>query len=246
MNLKMLEALENSINAIVAIELRSEKIVSENRRARELLSINGKPIDLVELFASTSKKNHIINTAYGVLMREDKYRIWDTEVQAADKQILKCDMEFTFVNDSKSHFFLKIRPVVDNKTFYLERFIETRKRPAFTLSRKDFLVGLGNDSFYSSFACNRETIKTKYNSEFVRFLQQEGRMETEEEIRAAMAAHTHGILNIPIQTARGETLWFYYDQKKLKQVEVEVDSLMFCLLVDKMDTIEDLDDPFDL
>ncbi len=246
MNLKMLEALENSLNAIVAIELRSEKVVSENKRARDLLSIKGKPIDLEQLFFSTSKKNHTINAAYAALQREDKYRIWDTEVRGSGKENVKCDIEFSFVNDSKTHFFLKVRPIVDNKTYYLEKFIETRKRPAFTLNRRDLKVGIGNDSFYRSFACNSESIKTKYNSEFVRFLQEEGRAETEQQIKTTMAEHNRGIIDIPIHTARNETLFFYYDLKKLKQVEIEADSLIFCLLVEKTDTIEDLDDPFDL
>ncbi len=247
MNLAMLEALENSLSAIVAIELKSEKIVSENKKARELLSIKGKPIDLSELFFSKSKKNHLINAAYSALQREDKYRVWDTEVRGSAKDNVKCDIEFSFVNDAKTHFFLKIRPIVDNKSYYLEKFIETRRRPAFTMNRHgDFIVGLGNDSFYAAFACNKETIKTKYNGEFVRFLQEEGRKQTEAKIRNAIAKNSNGILDIPIQTARGDTLFFYYDTKKLKQVEVEVDNTMFCLLVSKTDTIEALDDPFDL
>lgn len=247
MNLKMLEALENSINAILAIELKSEKVVSQNRQARELLSSKGQPIDLSVLFSSKAKKNTVLNTMYSALQHEDKFRMWDCELMGGDKEIVKSDIEFSFVTSAKTHVFLKVRPIVDNKAFYLEKFIETRKRPAFTLSRfGPLLVGLGNQSFYSSFACNKETIKTKYNSEFVRFLQQEGREETEAEIRSAIEHHSNGILNIPIQTARGESLLFYYDTKKLKQLEKEADSLMFCLLVSKDDTIEDLDDPFDM
>lgn len=247
MNLKMLDALENCLSAILAIELKTERVVGDNKRARELLGINGKPIDLSVLFFNKASKNTILNGMYNALQHEDKYRIWDTKVKGVLKDDVECDIEFSFITDAKTHVFLKIRPIVDNKAFYLEKFIETRRRPAFTMNRTgEFLVGIGNDSFYSSFACNKDTIKTKYNNEFVRFLQQEGRKETEQQIRDSISLHSAAILDIPIQTARGETLFFYYDTKKLRQVEKEAGTLMFCLLLSKDDTIEALDDPFDL
>lgn len=247
MNLKILEALENSLSCILAIELKTETVLSQNKRARELLSVNDKPIDLSHLFFSKVQKNNVLNSMYSALQHEDHYRIWETEVQSGDKKKVECDVEFSFVTDAKTHVFLKIRPIVDNKAFYLEHFIETRKRPAFTMCRTgNFIVGIGNDKFYRAFACDKESIKTKYNSEFFNFLNQEGRKATVERLRTAIEQNSHGILDIPIQTARGETLYFYYDTKKLRQVEKEAGTLLFCLLVSKTDTIDDLSDPFDL
>ncbi len=247
MNLKMLEALEKSLSAILAVELKSEKVVSENLRARELLSENGKNIDLSALFFTKVNKNNILNAMYSALQHEDKYRIWETEVQTGDKGKLECDLEFSFITDVRTHIFIKIRPIVDNKSYYLQHFIETRKRPAFTMCRTgNFIVGIGNDKFYKAFACDKDTIKTKYNNEFSHFLNQDGRKETVEKLRTAIEQNSSGILDIPIQTARGETLYFFYDTKKLRQVEKEAGTLMFCLLVAKTDTIEELCDPFDL
>lgn len=247
MNLKMLEALENSLSAILAIELKSEKIISENKRARELLSENQKDIDLSVLFFTKVNKNNVFNSMYSSLQHEDKYRIWETEVQGAGQIKIECDVEFSFVTDAKTHVFLKIRPFVDHKSFYLENFIETRKRPAFTMNRVgEYIIGIGNEKFYRAFACNKESIVTKYNSEFKQFLNQEGRSETLEEIRETMSKNSHGIIDVPIQTARGETLYLFYDTKKLRQVEKEAGTLVFCLLVSKTDTVEELTDPFDL
>lgn len=247
MNLEVLKVLEKSVSAILAIESDTLKTISENHRATELLSINAAPIRLSTLFFSKSKAEKIMAEVTAQLETQDKYRIWDTEVMSATREPLPCDMEFSYVNDSKTHFFLKIRPILDNKTYYLEKFIETRKRPAFTMNKHgEFIVGLGNDSFYKSFACNQETIRTRYKGEFIRFLQEEGRKEDEAKIRNAISEKSSGILDIPIQTAYGDTLWFYYDTQKLKQLEKEENTLMFCLLVNKTDTIEDLADPFDL
>lgn len=246
MNLEVLKVLEKSVNAIMALEVSSLNVVSDNRMARELFSIKNDPIRLSTLFFTLDQAENIMSEVLIDLESLDKVRVWDTEVMGADNEKIACDMEFSYVNDSKTHLFLKVRPILDNKTFYLEKFIETRKRPAFTMNRTgEFIVGIGNASFYRSFACNDETLRTRYHGEFVRFLSESSRNEDEAKIRNAISRNPSGILDIPIQTARGETLWFYYDTKKLKQLEKEEDGLMFCLLVDKSDTIEALDDPFD-
>lgn len=247
MNLEVLKVLEKSVNAIMAIEVPSLKVISDNRVARELFSVKSSPIDLSSLFFSAENAKEIMSGVYEKLKTTQKHRIWDTEVMDSDHERIPCDVEFSYVNDDKTHMFLKVRPVLDNKTYYLEKFIETRKRPAFTMSPTgEFIVKLGNESFYKSFACNKETIRTRYNGEFVRFLHEDNRKEEEQKIRDAIAEKPHGILDIPIQTAYGDTMWLYYDTKKLKQLEKEIDSLMFCLLVKKTDKVEDLIDPFDL
>lgn len=247
MNLEVLNVLEKSVNAIMAVELPSMKVISDNRVARELFSINKTQIRLSTLFFSLEKAMGIMSQAQEELKTKQKFRIWDTEVMGSDREKIPCDVEFSYVNDSKQHMFLKVRPVLDNKTYYLEKFIETRKRPAFTLSKTGpFIVNLGNEAFYKSFACNKETIHTRYKGEFVRFLHEEGRDDDEKKIRDAMAKSPNGIVDIPIQTAYGDTLWLYYDLQKLKQLEKEIDTLIFCLLVKKTDRVEDLTDPFDL
>lgn len=247
MNLTVFNILENSFNAILGVEVPSFKVISENRQARELLAIDGAPIRLSTLFFSNDKANARMKEVLKNLEVDDNVQIWDTEVMSRDREVMACDIEFSYVNSDKTHLFLKVRPILDNKTFYLEKFIETRKRPAFTLSKDgQFHVGLANEAFYKAMACNAVSIETRYKKEFTRFLQEEGRAETQQQILDAMDANSSGILDIPIQTAYGDVLWFYYDTKKLKQLEKETDSLMFCLLVDRSDTIADLTDPFDI
>lgn len=247
MNLAVFNILENSFNAILGVEVSTLKVISENRQARELLAIDGAPIRLSTLFFSKDKAETRMKEVMKNLEVYDKVHVWDTEVMSRDSETMACDVEFSYVNSDKTHLFLKLRPILDNKTFYLEKFIETRKRPAFTLSKEgEFHVGLANEAFYKAMACNAVSIETRYKKEFVRFLQEEGREETEQQIREAMKSNSRGILDIPIQTAYGDVLWFYYDTNKLKQLEKESDSLMFCLLVDRSDTIADLTDPFDI
>lgn len=248
MNLEVLKIMEKSVSAIVAFETSTLKPVSENDRATELLSINGATLRLSTLFFSKEKAEALLLDVKKNLETQDKYRIWDTEVMGNQRKAIPADLEFSYVTPDKTHMFLKVRPILDNKTYYLEKFIETRKRPAFTMNKNgDFIVGIGNDIFYKSFACNKETISTRYKNEFVRFLREDARKDDEEKIRQAIAQQPSGILDIPIQTAYGDTLWFYYDTKKLRQLEKDdTGNLMFCLLVSKEDTIEQLDDPFDL
>lgn len=248
MNLNVFKVLDKSVNAIMVVELPSLKVISENIRAKELVSINDAPIRMSTLFFSVRKAEALMTEVLQKLEYEENVRFWDTEVMGSDRNNMPCDISFSYVNDDKTHIFLKIRPILDNKTYYLEKFIDTRKRPAFTMNRTgEFLVGLGNESFYRAFACNKETIRTRYKSEFVRFLQAEGRKQTEAKIRNAISKSHHGIIDVPIQTAYGDTLFFYYDTKKLRQLEKkEEGNLMFCLLVNPTDTIEDLDDPFDM
>lgn len=247
MNLEVLKVLEKSVNAIMAIEVATLQVISDNRVARELFSVKGNAINLSSLFFSKENASEIMEGVCEKLKEKPKHRIWDTEVMGSEREKIPCDVEFSYVNDDKTHMFLKVRPVLDNKTYYLEKFIETRKRPAFTMSPTgEFIVKLGNESFYKSFACNKETIRTRYQGQFVRFLNEDDRKVDEQKIRDAIAKKPNGILDIPIQTAYGDTMWLYYDTQKLKQLEKEIDSLMFCLLVKKTDTVEDLIDPFDL
>lgn len=246
MNLEVLKVLEKSVNAIMAVEVANLKVVSDNRMAREMFTEKDVPIRLSTLFMSSGKAEEVMSEVLVDLESLDKVRVWDTEVMGGDGEKIACDMEFSYVNDSKTHLFLKVRPILDNKTFYLEKFIETRKRPAFTMSRTgDFIIGMGNASFYRAFACNEESLRIRYHGEFALFLQEAGREDDLAKMRNAISRNPSGILDIPIQTAYGDTLWFYYDTKKLRQLEKEDHSLMFCLLVSKTDTIENLDDPFD-
>ncbi|MFI3254203.1 MAG: hypothetical protein R3Y63_07660 [Eubacteriales bacterium] len=249
MNWKVLDALDtkhSAINALLIVELESRRVVMANTLALKyfagqddqisLQKTLGRDINLQDLFLSVQEDlSHNVVT----LME-------DSVVEGKTGDDLECDISFTYATPEKKHIFMKIHPIINNKPYYLENFIATRKRPAFALNiHENLTVTHGNPLFYKAFACNKTSMKLRYKNYFGNLLSEENRQDYEAQIFAALDQAPMGKLDIPVQTAFGETLYFYYDTLRLRQVEDDFRNNLFCLLVGKDDNNETLTTPFD-
>lgn len=250
MNWSNIDAFEtahaNGINAIMVVDIDSKRVVMSNGLALQyfskqddvisLQSILGRDTNMQDFFSSIvedlSENLHAVKEETTVFDRDDE-----------DKLV---DLVFTYATPAKQHLFMKVHPILDNKPYYLEKFIETRSRPAFTLNlNKKLTVNYGNPKFYQCFACNKTSMKLRYKNLFGNLLADEFRTDYEALIFEAVKEKPSGRLDIPVQTALGEVLWFYYDTTRLKQVEPDPLNNVFCLLVSKDESTEELNNPFD-
>lgn len=249
MNLSMLDILNqnaNAVNAILAVDIEKQTVVGENQLAKEYFSAKEGATDFVRLLGPATNSDEFVRKVREALKRRDKVQITGAHVMGKTGEKLECDMTFSYITPENTHVFMKIRPKIDNKPYYLEKFIETRRRPAFTLNlHEDLTINYGNEAFFQAFACTKDTMKSKYNSLFANLLSQESKDQDVKTIRQAVEDQSSGILDeVSLQTARGDRLWFYYNKNKLKQVENDSKRNLFCLLVDSEATLEELEDPF--
>lgn len=249
MNLAMIDLLDtksNAVNAIMAIDLETKKVVRQNQLSADYFYQREGATDLKKLFGEDTDKDEFIQGVLVELEDNDKAVISGTTVQGKTGDEVECHLTFSYLNDEYSHLLLKVHPIIDNKPYYMEKFIETRTRPAFTLNVKDNLsINQANDVFYKSFACNEESLKIIYRNMFVNLLAQDSRQDYEKQILDAIDENHYAIVEIPIKTARGETLWLYFNKRKLRPVEDKENPSLFCLLVSREDTLADIDNPFD-
>lgn len=245
-NLDSLQKTYNAINAIIVVDIETRRAVMANDLALQYFSekddiismqtVLGRDINIEAMFADivTDLETNLHS------VREN------TTTVGAMGDDLECDLVFTYATPDKKQLFMKVHPIIDNKPYYLEKFIETRSRPAFTLNvHENLTVNFGNEKFYKSFACNKTSMKLRYKNYFGNLLAEELRQDYEATIHSAIKDQECARLDIPVQTAMGEVLWFYFDKKRLRQVESDPNNNLFCLLVSKDDTTEDLNNPFD-
>lgn len=249
MNWTVLDALNtkhNAINAIMVVELSTRRVVMSNALADEYFFSHNDVISLQKLFGRDTDLEDLFQSVAEAVDAENIAIVDDVTAEGKTGDDLDCRITFTYATPSKKFLFMKVHPVINNRPYYLEKFIETRKRPCFTLSLEENLtVNHGNPAFYKAFACNKTSMKLRYKNYFGNLLAEEFRQEYEALIFQAVDRSPQGRLEIPVQTAQGEALWFYYDTLRLRQVEEDFHKNLFCLLVRKEETHETLTNPFD-
>lgn len=249
MDWKMLDALENKsngINAIMVVDIKARRVIMATDLALEYFGNRDNVISLQRTLGLESDIEKILATVVEELEDKQVSTLSDSLVVDKTGEEIECEIAFTFATPEKEQLFMKIHPILNNRPYYLEKFIESRKRPAFTLNLNENLtVNLGSPAFYKCFACNKTSMKLRYKNYFGNLLSVEMRQDYESIIHAAVQEQPFGKLDIPVQTAMGEVLYFYFDTRRLKQVEEDFNNNLFCLLVSKEDTDEDLTNPFD-
>lgn len=248
MNWKDLDALESkpaSTNAIMVVEVQSRRVIMSNEQSLTFFGRNDGVISLQRTLGLETDLSDLFRSVVEDLEENVHTVLEDTTVVLNDEEEMECNIVFTFATPEKKHLFMKVHPIVDNRPYYMEKFIESRKRPAFTLNvNENLTVNCGNENFYKCFACNKTSMKLRYKNYFGNLLAEEMRRDYEEMIHAAVKSQTSGILDVPVQTALGEVLYFYFDATRLKQVTDDPSVNLFCLLVPKDITEADLKDPF--
>lgn len=234
-----------AINAILVVEIASKRVVMANSLALQYFSRRDDVINLQRTLGLETDLNDLFESVVEDLGENSSTVMESATVEGKTGEDLECDITFTYAQPDKTHLFVKIHPIIDNKPYYLEKFVETRKRPSFTLNlNANLTVNHGNAKFYECFACNKTSMKLRYKNYFGNLLAEEYRQEYEAQIYAAVAESPVGKIDIPVQTAQGVTLWFYYDSLRLRQVEDDSSNNLFCMLISDDDTEETLNSPF--
>ncbi len=249
MNWQALDALEtkySAINGIMVVDLSAHRVVMANTLALDYFARRDDVISLQSLLGRNTKVKDLFESVKEDLANNPVTVMEEAVVQSKDGDELECDISFTYAQPDKKHVFMTIHPIVDNRPYYLEKFVDTRSRPAFVLNLDENLtVNHGNELFYKSFACNKTSMKLRYKNYFGNLLAEEMRQDYEGIIYDNVGKTPFGILDIPVQTAMGETLYFYFDTLRLRQVEENYRKNLFCMLVKQGEDQETLMNPFD-
>ncbi len=249
MNWYALDALEtkySAINALLVVEVAQRRVVMSNSLALQYFSIRDNEISLQKTLGREMNLEDLFQSVKERLEEKIVTILENTEVESNDGDIFSCHISFTYATPKKNYMFIKIHPIFDNRPYYLEKFIESRSRPAFSLNiNENLTINHGNNSFFQAFACNKASMKLRYKNYFGNLLSEENRQEYEGLIFESLKTTPVAKLDIPVRTAQGETLYFYYDSLRLQQVEDDYKNNLFCLLVREDETQEDLSNPFD-
>lgn len=249
MDWKVFDAFESkasAINAIMVVDVESRRVVMSNSLGIDYFSKRDNLISLQGTLGLDTDVNDLFQSVVEDLGDNLQSILEETTVVDKFGEEVECNIVFTFATPDQKLLFMKVHPIIDNKPYYLEKFIESRRRPAFTLNvNENLTVNHGNPDFYKCFACNKTSMKLRYKNYFGNLLSEDMRMDYEAKIHEAVKDKPSGILDIPVQTAMGEVLYFYFDTQRLKQVETDCLRNLFCLLVSKEDTEADLCNPFE-
>lgn len=241
MNFHLLSALKDSTNAIVALEISTASIVAGNRLAKVFFGQEDGSYKLDKLMGDAESKQAFIQEIRDKLATDSEASIEDTIVYGVNGEKIGCDLTFGYVTKEEHHIFVRVRPSNDNKALLLENFIRTRKRPTFTLNvYENFRINLANEEFYKSMACSKDTLLKYYDNQFLNLLDESSRDDYEATIFRALIENPTDILNVPVHTSFGRTLYFYYDMQKLSLVESDWNANLYCALVRKGETLEEL------
>lgn len=241
MNFDLLHELKDSTNAIVAIEMASGTIVAGNKLARQFFCQEDGSFQMEKLMGDAESKAAFIGMIQEELKRKEDAKLEDAVVYGPSGEKISCDLTFGYLTRDQNHLYMRVRPTVDNRGIILENFIKTRKHPTFTLNLYDNLrVNLANEAFYKCFACTKESFLEKYDNQFLDLLSDAGRSEYEVLIFKSLIEEPTAILNVPVQTAMSRTLYLYYDMNRLSLVESDWNSNLFCMLVRKGETLDEL------
>lgn len=237
MNWKVLDALEtkhSAVNGIMVVEIANHSVVMANSLALQYFAGRNDVISLQKTLGRETNLDELFQSVEDDLGENLVTVMEDAVLEGKTGEELDCNISFTYANPDKKHFFVKVRPNIDNRPYFLGKFIESRKHPAFSLNlNANLTINHGNELFYRAFACNKTSMKLRYKNYFGNLLAEDLRQDYEGKIHAAVEESPMGKLEIPVQTAQGETLYFYYDSRRLRQVESDYRNNLFCLLVGK-------------
>lgn len=242
MNFEFINEMNRSGNAVVTIDMHTGKVVAGNKLAHEMFGRPDKTFEFDRLLGECKNSNEFMENMKNHLAEQVTAELKGTHVVDGSGEKIDSDLIFDFLTEDKSHVIIRVCPVTDQKKFLLDTFIESRKHPAFTLNVNDNLrIMRGNKAFYASFACTKESMLEKYDNQFVTMLSEERHKEDETLILEALSEKPFDILDVSIQTARGEKLNLYYNKEKLRLLDEDWNDNLFCMLVEKDTPLEKLE-----
>lgn len=241
-NYDFISEMNRGNNAIVTIDMQENKVLAGNLLAHKMFGRPDKTFDFSKILGEYPDSTGFIQNVRMLLTGTDTAEVQDSFVLGENREKIPCDLTFDVPTADRSVIVLRACPIVDQNRFILETFIQSRKHPAFTLNVYENLkIVHGNDEFYRTFACTVESMAEKYDNQFISMLSEDSMEDDESQIFTALKEKPCGILDVKVQTARGESLYFYYDTEKLKLVEPDWNSNLFCMLVEKDTPLEQLE-----
>lgn len=243
--LEILDTEAPSGNSIFLIETATSTILGGNRQANDLFAWRENVFDLPAIVKNVFTVSYIVEQAQLLLAQQDIASLDDIEVVTLKGEILKCSVDLIYATEQGEGLLLILKIKEDRRPHYLKMILDKNKRPAFLLRYgDDLLVRDGNDLFFKSFACTRDNIQEKYQNNFELFLSEEERIHYVADIYQHIQQENKGILEVPLRTARGDTLFFYFSKDAIKHL-VDDEHCAFCLLVDQEETLEEIECPYD-
>lgn len=237
----LLSVLKHSSNAIVALDIKNGSVLAGNKMAREFFLNEGEQFNFSTMMGGEEEAKALLLNMMGLLEKGDTARLEDQTVYAHTGDEVPCDLLFGNIMQEKGMIFLRFRPVVDNKGFILQTFLDTRKYPAFTLNVYENLrVNLANEAFYKAFATNKEKLEADCQNQFLELLPETNRDDYENLIFKAFSEKTSGLLKVQTQNAWGKNMWLYYDMTRLTLVESDWNANLYCVMAEAGITEEDL------
>lgn len=242
--LELLDTEAPSGNAIFLIETESASVLGGNRQANDMFAQRPNDFNLKKILKNAYSVHYLIELAEELLAEQDIATLKNIEIITLKDEIFSCNLDLLYATENQEGLLIIVKIQEDRRPHYLKLLLDKNNRPAFLLHcGDDLIVRGGNDLFYKSFACTRENIQEKYQNRFELFLSEEERLNYVAHIYNTLQQESHGILNVPLRTARGEVLYFYFSKKAIKHL-VE-DTSVFCLLVGQNETLEQVECPYD-
>lgn len=244
--LTILRVLDHSKNAIFLVSTETVSANGGNEKAKILFGLGPEQVNLETILGADFSPDKFMDTVIPALMEKDRCLIKNTDVTSSEGEPIPCDLEFVLATDDMEYVFLIVRIKEDRRPVYLDMLLQKSKDPTFILDYSEHLIVKdGNELFYNSFACTKENIDEKYQSLFDNFLAEETKTEYIEKITAAIPENPSGILDIPVKTSHGDTLYFYYNTKKIKPLIEPHEKCVFCKLINPADSLTKVEFPFD-
>lgn len=245
--LELLDSEVKSENAIFLFEIATGKVEGGNLQANALFAKKPDEFDMLKILSPVDSIEGLLAEACEGLKATPHCIIYNKELFTVSEETVLCNMDFTYATDSMDRMLLIIRVKEDKRPEYLKMLLKKSKRPTFLIDfGQNMVVRDANDVFYHSFACSADTIEAKYQSHFENFLGEENREEYILNISVALNQQEKGIVEVPLQTARGEVMYFYFSKVRITQFLPEGDTCIFCQLVNQKETLEDVEYPFDV
>lgn len=246
--LQILELLDREVpsgNPIFMIKTEQKQLIGGNEKANQLFSTEKNVFDLEKLFEESFSA--LLTEAISQLKEgQTVFTAEDLSLKNVHGEKMCVHLEFTYATNDGAGIILIMKIQEDRRPHYIEMLLKKNKHPAFMVEYgENLMIRQGNDAFYHAFICTEENIEEKYQNRFENFLPEDERDEYVSDIFQALSKLESGIVDIPIQTAHRDNLFFYFSKNILKNLLEEGEKCIFCLLVEQDEKIEDIEYPYD-
>lgn len=242
--LHLLDKEAKSGNPIFLLHGKTGTILAGNQKANELFASQTGNFNLDKMFGKFVAMQ--MNEAVKRIANEIQVRISDIEATTEEKKVLQCNLDFSYATDTRESILMIVKIKEDYRPFFLDTLLKKSKRPTFFMELGEHLtIRNGNDLFYQAFACTRENIGVKYENHFDNFLSKDDREDYVSDIVQAISEKNSAIVDVPLRTARGETLYFYFSKSAVKFLCDRKKPYVYCQLVQQDETLKSVENPFD-